>query len=322
MPEHPTRPDRPGPLARRRAALAAAALAVAGLVLLSFALVARDSSGQVPGSAVVPPGGPATVPVPTIGTSVSTRRTTRAGVDQPRADRPWQRVPARRAEHGQRQHRPGSSSGPSTGPSGASASGWPTASTRASSSCAARARPASGSRSAGRATRCCGATPSRRATCSTWTGPLTGRSTGSASPTARRASWPTGPPATSSRASTSTTSGTRASTCAPSAPTTSSRATWSTTPACARPSTARASTSAAPTATGASTAAASPTAATATGSSATRSAPTSPPRGSISRRGPAAGWSAATIHRRGMTGADSWVDVKGNGWRSRATTGA
>ena len=84
MPEHPTRPDRPGPLARRRAALAAAGLAVAGLVLLSFALVARDSSGQVPGSAVVPPGGPTTVPVPTIGTSVSTRRTTRAGVDQPR----------------------------------------------------------------------------------------------------------------------------------------------------------------------------------------------------------------------------------------------
>jgi len=84
MPEHPTRPDRPGPLARRRAALAAAAMAVAGLVLLSFALVARDSSGQVPRSAVVPPGGPTTVPVPTIGTSVSTRRTTRAGVDQPR----------------------------------------------------------------------------------------------------------------------------------------------------------------------------------------------------------------------------------------------
>lgn len=79
MPEHPTRPDRPGPFAGRRAALAAA-----GLVLVSFALVARDSSGQVPGSAVVPPGGPATVPVPTIGTSVSTRRTTRAGVDQPR----------------------------------------------------------------------------------------------------------------------------------------------------------------------------------------------------------------------------------------------
>ena len=88
MPEHPTRPDRPGPLARRRAALAAAAMAVAGLVLLSFALVARDSSGQVPRSAVVPPGGPTTVPVPTIGTSVSTRRTTRAGVDQPRQAAP------------------------------------------------------------------------------------------------------------------------------------------------------------------------------------------------------------------------------------------
>jgi hypothetical protein len=53
-------------------------------VLLSFALVARDSSGQAPRSAVVPAGGPTTVPVPTIGTSVSTRRTTRAGVDRPR----------------------------------------------------------------------------------------------------------------------------------------------------------------------------------------------------------------------------------------------
>jgi hypothetical protein len=83
MPEHPTRPDRPGPWARRRAALAAA-LALAGLVLLSFALVARDSSGQAPRSAVVPAGGPTTVPVPTIGTSVSARRTTRAGVDRPR----------------------------------------------------------------------------------------------------------------------------------------------------------------------------------------------------------------------------------------------
>ena len=84
MPEHSTRPDRPGPWARRRAALAAAALAAAGLVLLSFALVARDSSGQAPRPAVVPAGGPTTVPVPTIGTSVSTRRTTRAGVDRPR----------------------------------------------------------------------------------------------------------------------------------------------------------------------------------------------------------------------------------------------
>jgi hypothetical protein len=84
MPEHPTRPDRPGPWARRRAALAAAALALAGLVLLSFALVARDSSGLAPRSAVVPAAGPTTVPVPTIGTSVSTRRTTRAGVDRPR----------------------------------------------------------------------------------------------------------------------------------------------------------------------------------------------------------------------------------------------
>ena len=85
-------------------------------------------------------------------------------------------MPGRRAENRQVSTAPESSSGPSTGPSGASASGWPTASTRASSSCGARARPAGGSRSAGRATRCCGATPSRRATCSTWTGPLTGRS--------------------------------------------------------------------------------------------------------------------------------------------------
>jgi len=84
MPEHPTRPDRAGPWARRRAALAAAALAVAGLVVLSFALVTRDSSGQAPRSAVLPSAGPTTVPVPTVGTSVSTRRTTRAGVDHPR----------------------------------------------------------------------------------------------------------------------------------------------------------------------------------------------------------------------------------------------
>jgi hypothetical protein len=84
MPEHPTRPDRAGPPARRRAGLAAAAVAAAGLVLASFALVTRDSSGQEPRSAAVRPAGPTTVPVPTIGTSVSTRRTTRAGVDQAR----------------------------------------------------------------------------------------------------------------------------------------------------------------------------------------------------------------------------------------------
>jgi hyaluronan synthase len=39
--------------------------------------------------------------------------------------------------------------------------------------------------------------------------------------------------------------------------------------------------------------------ATTTGSSATRSAPTSPPRGSTSRRGPAPGWSAATTSSGG-----------------------
>ena len=76
MPEHPTRPR------RRRAALAAAALAVAGLVVGSLALVARDGPGQAPRSAVVPPAGPTTAPVPTIGTSVSTLRS--AGVDQAR----------------------------------------------------------------------------------------------------------------------------------------------------------------------------------------------------------------------------------------------
>jgi Right handed beta helix region len=76
MPEHPTRPR------RRRAALAAAALAVAGLVVGSLALVARDGPGQAPRSAVVSPAGPTTAPVPTIGTSVSTLRS--AGVDQAR----------------------------------------------------------------------------------------------------------------------------------------------------------------------------------------------------------------------------------------------
>jgi Right handed beta helix region len=75
MPEHPTRP-------RRRAALAAAALAVAGLVVGSLALVARDGPGQAPRSAAVSPAGPTTAPVPTIGTSVSTLRS--AGVAQAR----------------------------------------------------------------------------------------------------------------------------------------------------------------------------------------------------------------------------------------------
>lgn len=82
MPDHPTRPEPAGPPARRRAALAAAALAVAGLVLGSFALAARNGSGQRPRSAAVAPAGPTTAPVPTIGTSASTLRSTRAGVDQ------------------------------------------------------------------------------------------------------------------------------------------------------------------------------------------------------------------------------------------------
>ncbi len=85
MPDHPTRPERAlASAARRRAALTVAALAVAGLVLGSFALAARNGSGQEPRSAAVPPGGPTTAPVPTIGTSVSTLRSTRAGVDQAR----------------------------------------------------------------------------------------------------------------------------------------------------------------------------------------------------------------------------------------------
>jgi Right handed beta helix region len=83
MPDHPTRPERAlASAARRRAALAAAALAVAGLVLGSFALAARNGSGQRPRSAAVAPAGPTTAPVPTIGTSASTLRSTRAGVDQ------------------------------------------------------------------------------------------------------------------------------------------------------------------------------------------------------------------------------------------------
>jgi hypothetical protein len=56
---------------------------VSGLVA-SFALVTRDSSGQAPRSAAVPPAGPTTAPVPTIGTSVSTLRSARAGVDTTR----------------------------------------------------------------------------------------------------------------------------------------------------------------------------------------------------------------------------------------------
>ncbi|HSO53627.1 MAG TPA: right-handed parallel beta-helix repeat-containing protein [Actinomycetes bacterium] len=80
MPEHPTRP--PGGPPRRRAGLAAAGLAVASLVVGSLALVARDGPGQAPRSAAVPPAGPTTAPVPTIGTSVSTLRS--AGVAQAR----------------------------------------------------------------------------------------------------------------------------------------------------------------------------------------------------------------------------------------------
>lgn len=80
MPEHPTRP--PGGPPRRRAGLAVAGLAVASLVVGSLALVARDGPGQAPRSAAVPPAGPTTAPVPTIGTSVSTLRS--AGVAQAR----------------------------------------------------------------------------------------------------------------------------------------------------------------------------------------------------------------------------------------------
>ncbi|HYN16906.1 MAG TPA: hypothetical protein VEY96_02315, partial [Actinomycetes bacterium] len=80
MPEHPTRPTGGPPL--RRAALTAAGLAVAGLVVGSLALVARDGPGQAPRSAAAPPAGPTTAPVPTIGTSVSTLRS--PGVDQAR----------------------------------------------------------------------------------------------------------------------------------------------------------------------------------------------------------------------------------------------
>jgi len=151
MSEHPTRPG--------RAALAAAALAVTGLVALSFALVVRDGPGGAPRSAAAPAAGPATAPVPTIGTSVSTRRSARAGVDA-----------AREPAAGNECQDGGASTTVDVGnakqlqraldkAAKASASAWPTASTRASSPCAARARPASGSRCAGRAGRCCGATP-------------------------------------------------------------------------------------------------------------------------------------------------------------------
>jgi Right handed beta helix region len=89
MPEDPIRPG-PGragrraalAAARRRAALAAAGLAVAGLVVASLALDAREGSGRAPRSAAAPPAGPATAPVPTIGASASSLRSTRAGLGQ------------------------------------------------------------------------------------------------------------------------------------------------------------------------------------------------------------------------------------------------
>jgi hypothetical protein len=84
MPDQRNRPGRAGPWPRRAGALAAAAVAVTGLVVASFAVATRDGSGQGPRSAVVPPAGPTTAPVPTIGTSVSTLRSTRAGVDTAR----------------------------------------------------------------------------------------------------------------------------------------------------------------------------------------------------------------------------------------------
>ena len=74
MPEHPTRPR------RRRAALAAAALAVAGLVVGSLALVARDGPGQAPRSAVVSPAVQTTAP----GDEALVLVLVPAGVDQAR----------------------------------------------------------------------------------------------------------------------------------------------------------------------------------------------------------------------------------------------
>jgi Right handed beta helix region len=86
MPDHPARPDRAlANASRRRAVLAAAAaVAVAGLLVGSFALAVGDRPGPAPRSAAVSPAGPPTAPVPTIGTSVSTLRATRAGVDTAR----------------------------------------------------------------------------------------------------------------------------------------------------------------------------------------------------------------------------------------------
>jgi hypothetical protein len=84
----PDQRNRPGPApataARRRVAMAAAAVAATGLVVASVALAVRDGSGQAPRSAAVPPAGPTTAPVPTIGTSVSTLRSAQAGVDTAR----------------------------------------------------------------------------------------------------------------------------------------------------------------------------------------------------------------------------------------------
>jgi Right handed beta helix region len=84
MPEQPIRPGRAGPPPSRRAALAAAAVAVAGLVGASLALAARDGADHAHRSAAVAPAGPTTAPVPTIGTSASTLRSSRAGVDTSR----------------------------------------------------------------------------------------------------------------------------------------------------------------------------------------------------------------------------------------------
>jgi Right handed beta helix region len=82
MPEHPTRPGRTlAGAARRAAAVTAASLAVSGLVVGSFTLMIREGPGQAPHSAVVPPAGPTTAPEPTIGSSVSTLRS--PGVDRP-----------------------------------------------------------------------------------------------------------------------------------------------------------------------------------------------------------------------------------------------
>ena len=101
----------------------------------------------------------------------------------------------------------------------------------------------------------------------------------------------------------------------PTAPTTSSAATRSATPASAGTSSARASTSAPRRATGAPTPTASPTAATATSSQGNTITATTV-RGDRHQGGHDRRRCSSTTPSTapGMTGADSWVDVKGNNW--------